>query len=177
MPFFTAFSSLCFGHNAAELLVVDELGDGGVEAADRALGILAQLEFAEAHVERVDQQQPADERIALAENQLDDLGGLDDADQPRKNAQHAALGATGNQARRRRLRDRGSGSRGRRFGGEDAGLALESEDGAVDVGLAQQDAGVVDQIAGGEVVRAVGDDVVVLENVEGVGARPAWFRA
>src|SRR5208283_3888270 len=56
------------------------------------------------------------------------------------------------------------------FGGEDTGLALEAEDGAIRVGLAEQDAGVVDQVAGLEVVRAVGDDVVVLEYFEGVGA-------
>ncbi len=41
---------------------------------------------------------------------------------------------------------------------------------AVGVGLAEQDAGVVDQVAGLEVVGAVGDDVVVLEDFERVGA-------
>ena len=158
-----------FGRDAAELLVVDELGDGGVVAADRALGILAQLEFAEAHVERVDEQQAADERLALAEDELDDLSGLNDADQAGKNAQHAALGATGDQARRRRLGIEAAIA-GAVFGGEDAGLALKPENRPVDVGLAQQHAGVVDQIAGGEVVGAVGDDVVVLEDLEGVGA-------
>ena len=65
IPFFTVFSSGVSGANAAELLVVDELGDGGIFTADRALGILAQLEFAEAHVERVDQQQAADEGSPL----------------------------------------------------------------------------------------------------------------
>ena len=45
-----------FRHNAAEVLVVDELGHGGVGAADRALGILAQLEFAKSHCEGIDQQ-------------------------------------------------------------------------------------------------------------------------
>ena len=45
------------------------------------------------------------------------------------------------------------------------------EDRAVGVRLAQQHAGIVDQIARGEIVRAVGDDVVVLENFERVGAR------
>ena len=53
---------------------------------------------------------------------------------------------------------------------EDAGLALEAEDAAVGVGLAGEDAGVVDEVAGLEVVGAVGDDVVVLEDLERVGA-------
>ena len=68
--------------DAAELVVVDQLGDGRVRAADGAVGVLAQLEGAEVHAERVDQQQAADERLADAEDELDDLGGLDDADRP-----------------------------------------------------------------------------------------------
>jgi len=44
-----------------------------------ALGILAQLEFAEAHVQRIDQQQAADEGIAFAEDELDHFSGLNDA--------------------------------------------------------------------------------------------------
>ena len=53
---------------------------------------------------------------------------------------------------------------------EDAGLAFEAEDRAVDVRLAQEHAGVVDQVARREVVRAVDDDVVVLQDLERVGA-------
>ena len=78
--------------------VVYQLGDRRILAANRAIGILAQLEFAELHAERVDQQQTPDQRIACAENQLDDFGGLDHADQSRKNAQHSAFGAGGNQS-------------------------------------------------------------------------------
>ncbi len=55
------------------------------------------------------------------------------------------------------------------FGGEDAGLAFEAEDAAVGVGLAGEHAGVVDEVARLEVVGAVGDDVVVLEDFERVG--------
>ncbi len=51
-----------------------------------------------------------------------------------------------------------------------AGLAFKAEDAAVGVGLAGEDAGVVDEVAGLEVVGAVGDDVVVLEDLERVGA-------
>src|SRR6185437_4626263 len=52
------------------------------------------------------------------------------------------------------------------LGGEDAGLALEAVDGAVGVGLAGEDAGVVDEVAGLEVVGAVGDDVVAPEDLQ-----------
>ena len=46
------------------------------------------------------------------------------------------------------------------LGPEDAGLAVEAVDRAPDVRLAEQHAGVVDQVAGGEVVGAVDDQVV-----------------
>ncbi len=154
--------------DAAELVVVDELLDL-VRAAGGAVGVLAQLEGAEAHAERVDEQQAADERLADAEDELDDLGGLDDADEAGKDAEHAAFGAAGDEARRRRLGVEAAVA-GAFLGGEDAGLAFEAEDAAVGVGLAGEHAGVVDQVAGLEVVGAVGDDVVVLEDLERVGA-------
>src|SRR6185437_11668562 len=54
--------------NAAELLVVDEMRDSGMLAADRAIGIFAQLQLTEAHGERVDKKQAADEGLAAAED-------------------------------------------------------------------------------------------------------------
>jgi hypothetical protein len=39
-------------------------------AANRAFRILPQLEFAELHRERIEQQQAPDQRIALADDQL-----------------------------------------------------------------------------------------------------------
>ncbi len=52
---------------------------------------------------------------------------------------------------------------------EDADLAVEPEDGAPDVGLSEDGGGVVDQVAGGEVVRAVEDEVVAGEQLQCVG--------
>ena len=72
--------------------------------------------------------------VADAENQLDDLGGLNDADQAGQDAKHAALGAGGHQAGRRRLGVEAAVAWAF-LGGEDAGLALEAEDGAVGIGL------------------------------------------
>ncbi len=67
---------LFFPSDAAELLVINELGDGTVLAADRAIRVLAQLQLAELHSESVHQQQASDQRLARAQNQLDRLGGL-----------------------------------------------------------------------------------------------------
>ena len=52
---------------------------------------------------------------------------------------------------------------------EDADLPVETEDRAPDVGFAEDGGGVVDEVAGGEVVRAVEDEVVAGEQVQGVG--------
>ena len=54
--------------------------------------------------------------------------------------------------------------------GKDGDHALEAEDRAVDVRLFQDDAGVADAIARRKIVRAVDDDVVVLDQVQHVGA-------
>ena len=50
--------------------------------------------------------------------------------------------------------------------GEHRDLPLPAKDGPVDVGSAQKHAGVVDEVAGREVVRAVDDDVVPLQDLE-----------
>ena len=53
--------------HAAELFVVDQLADRRMRAAHRAVGVLAQLQLAEAHAQRVVNQEAADERFADAE--------------------------------------------------------------------------------------------------------------
>src|SRR5581483_6517097 len=165
----TALHRLFFPADAAELVVVNELAHGGMRAAGGAVGILAQLELAEAHAQRVYQHQTPDKRLALAEDELDGFGGLHHADQSRQDAEHAPFCAGGNQPGRRRLRIQAAIARA--FPGrEDADLSLEAEDGAVDVGLAGKDAGVVDQVACGEVVGTVHDDVELAEELERVGA-------
>ena len=54
--------------------------------------------------------------------------------------------------------------------GENAGLAFEAEDRAIDVWLLEDDAGVIGQVTRWEVVRAVHDDVVLGDDFEGVFA-------
>src|SRR5213083_1387765 len=64
-------SSLGPRGDAAELLVVDQLGDRRLLAAHRAVGVPADLHLLELHRQRVVEQQPALERLALAGQQLD----------------------------------------------------------------------------------------------------------
>ncbi len=107
--------------------------------------------------------------FADAEDELDRFGRLDHANQAGQNSEHAAFGAGWNEAGRRRLGIEAAIA-GAVFGREDAGLALEAEDRSVGVGLAGEHAGVVDQIAGLEVVGAVGDHVELADDLERVRA-------
>src|SRR5215213_1831486 len=57
----------------AELDVVDVLGDRGVLAADGAVGLALDANLEEVGRERVDVQEPADQRVADPDRQLDRL--------------------------------------------------------------------------------------------------------
>ncbi len=103
-------------------------------------------------------------RISVAWMQPDDAG---------QHAEHAAFGAAWHQAGRRRFGIKAAVARPAQVRGEHAGLAFEAEDGAVDVGLLQQHAGVVGEVARGEVVGAVHHDVVGADDLEGVLAGQA----
>ncbi len=140
-----------------------------MRSASRAIGILAQLEFAELHVQRIDQQQPANQRLALAQDQLDDFRRLHHADQPGQNAQDSALGAGRHQSGRWRLGIEAAVAR-TFLGREDAGLPFEAEDRTVDIGLPGKHASVIHQVARGKVVGAVGDDVELAKQFQRVFA-------
>ena len=142
-------------------------------AADGALRIAAQFQFAELHVERVEQQQAADERSAFAERELQNFRGLDAADDAGQHAEHAAFRATRHHAGRRRFGIKTAIARPAQMRREHAGLAFEAENGAVDVRLLEQHAGVVGEIARREIVRAVHDDVVWADDFERVFAGDA----
>ena len=139
-------------------------------AANRAFGILAKLQLAKAHVERIHKQQAANQRLAYSQNQLDRLGSLYYANEPGQNAQNSAFGATRYQARRRRLRVEAAVA-GTILRAEDAGLTLKAKDRSIRIRLAQQHACIVDQVARGKVIRTIGNNVVVLEDIESVCAR------
>src|SRR5947209_16776350 len=69
-----------FAAHAAEFVVINQLGDGAMRTAHRAIWIFAQLEFAEFHSESIKQEQASHEIISTAENQLDRFHRLDGAD-------------------------------------------------------------------------------------------------
>ena len=119
------------------------MSDSGILAAKGALRIAPQLEFAELHIERVEQEQAVEERSALAEDELQRLGRLDEPDHPRQHTKHAALGAARDGTRRGRLGIKTAIARPAQVRRKQAGLPLKSENGAIHVRLPEQHAGVV----------------------------------
>src|SRR5207244_11462212 len=87
----------------AEFLVVNQLLDGRIRTADGTFRVLAELQLAEFHLERVEHKQPANQRVLFPEQQLECLDRLDRADDSREDAEHAALGTGRYESRRRRL--------------------------------------------------------------------------
>src|SRR5205823_6149645 len=120
--------------DAAELLVVDELLDSWIVAADGALGISADLEFLKTHLQGVVENQSADQRRTLSQDQLDRFGRLEEANQAGQDAQHAALGTAWYLAGWRRFRVQAAVARPVRRE-EHRRLPIEAEDAAVNVGF------------------------------------------
>src|SRR5439155_1123487 len=153
--------------DAAELFVIDELLDGGVGPANRAVRLLPQLQLAELHAQRVEDEETPDERLADVHDQLERLGRLDHADDSRQNAAYSAFGTRRHEPRRRRLRIQAAVA-GAAFRCEYGRLPLETKNTAVRVRLAEQHARVVHEITRRKIVGAVEDDVVRLEQLEGI---------
>ena len=163
------------GHwgKAAKGLVLDQPGNGGVLSAGRALAVTPEFEFSEFQVERIEEEQAVQKREALAKDEFEDFGGLDEADDAGHDAEHAGLRATGHEPRRGRFWEKTAIAGAAQVRGQDAGLAFEAEDGAIDVGFLEQHAGIVGQVAGREIVTAIGHEVVGSNEFEGILAGQA----
>src|SRR5262249_14325824 len=84
----------------AELDVVDVVRDRRMLAADRAVRVALDHDLVERSGKRVEEEEPAGERVARADHELERLARLQRADDAWKDAENAALGAAGCQLRR-----------------------------------------------------------------------------
>src|SRR6185312_10622161 len=82
----------------------------------------------------------------------------------------AAFSATGNHAGRGRFGIETTIARPAKMGRENAGLAFETENGTVDIRLLEQDAGVVGQVTGREIIGAVDDDIILGDDLHRIFA-------
>src|SRR5438093_2624302 len=115
----------------AEPFVVDVFGDGRMLAARGALRIAAELDLAEARLERVEEEEASDERLADHEQQLDRLVRLERADDAGKDAEDPRLGAIRCELCRRRLVEEAAVARTLEWL-EHGDLSFEAEDRSVD---------------------------------------------
>src|SRR5690348_2163959 len=168
----TGFGHVLLSSDSTKFLVINQLRNSWMRSAHRALRIFAQFQFPELEIQRIEQQQTANQRLALAENQLDGFKRLNRTDDAGQHSQYSAFGTAWNEARRWRLRVEAAVARA--FAGVKYGsLPLEAKDAAVNIRLSQQNASIVHQVPGGEIVRAVDDDVIVAEDIERVlGSQP-----
>ena len=113
--------------NSAEFLIINELRNGWIIAADRALGIASQLQFTELHVQRIIQHQAIDQGRTFTEGQLQDFRGLNAADDAGQHTQHAAFRATGHHPRRWWLRIQAAIAGPAQRWSKHASLSFESE--------------------------------------------------
>src|SRR5438552_613917 len=155
---------------ATEFLVVDQLLDRGVRAADRALRVLPQLQLAELHAKGVEHEEAADQRVAFTEEEFDRLACLDRSYDPREDAEDATLRARGHEPGRRWFRVEAAVARPLRRE-EDARLTFEPENRPVDVRLLQEDGRIIHEVPCREVVRPIDDHVVVTQDVQRVLGR------
>ena len=137
-------------------------------AAGRAVRVAPQLELGERAVEGVVDEQPAHQRVADVEQDLDGLGGLEQAHDAGHDAEHARDRAAGRQLGRRRRGVEAAVARALE-GLEHRQLALEAEDRGVHDRDARAHGRVVERVARLERVGAVEDDVVALDEAVDVG--------
>src|SRR3989442_9550421 len=130
-----------FAAHPAKFVIVNEFGDRAVRAAHRAVRIFPQFEFTELHSQRVEEQQAPREIFSGAKNELDGFHRLNRANDSRQHAKHTALSARWYKPRRRRFGIQTAVARSLGHS-ENGDLAFESEDRAVNVRLAKQNAGV-----------------------------------
>ena len=81
--------------DAAELFVIYEFFDGGIFAAEGAVVVAAEFEFAEFHGHGVEEEEAADEGFAFADDEFDAFVGLDVADDAADDTEDAASAQEG----------------------------------------------------------------------------------
>src|ERR1051325_9114871 len=118
--------------DAAELLVVDQLGDGRSLSTDRAVRILHELHFPEFHIKRIIEKQPPHQRVAFSKDQLDGFSCLNESNRSGENTKHPALCAGRNHAGWRRFGVKAPVA-GALFSPEYGGLTFKTEDTPINI--------------------------------------------
>src|SRR5438067_1831079 len=136
-------------------------------ATDRTTGIFFERQLTELHLPTVEEQEPGNEWVAESDDQLDHFQRLQRSDNSRQHTEHAAFRARWNEIGWGRLAVQTPITWTLR-GGEHGDLSVEPEHRSVHVGLGEQHARIVDEIARRKIVGAIDDDVEAAEDVQRV---------
>ena len=156
-----------------------KVADGRLRARQRIGRVPGIAQRLEPHRACVDHEQPPDQALAEAHDLADDFERHHGAEHARHGAEHAGLCAGRHGTGRRRLREQAAVGRIRRAVGralmraDGRERAVERAHGRRDQRLPRKEAGVGDEIAGGEIVGAIGDKVVTRDEIERVGGSRA----
>ena len=148
------------------LLIVDEMIDGRVVAADFAGCTLLYLDGAEVHRLGIEGEQSVGEQFAHTEEVLQRLGSLDGSEHTSDGTKDSRLATGRNSACWRWLLEETTvTSRAWKMG---EGLPLESQDAAMRECLAQSHTGIIDEELHREVVGAINDEIPWLDDFLGI---------
>ncbi len=164
----TEFESGDFGKWSHFFLIVERLCDGGVFAAERAIGIASNFDFAKGRGEGPVVNETAEGRFSKFGQELDRFHGLEASYDSREHAQDTGFGSCRDGTFGRSLGKEAAVAGAAEVRGEDGDLAFELEDGAVNEWLLEEVGRVVGGEAGGEIIGAIEDGVVGSEKVEAV---------
>src|SRR5262245_17810936 len=135
--------------------------------AHQAVGVTAEFQHAHLTAQGVNVQHATNQGPPSSQDQLHRFHSLYTAHQSWQDAQYAGLGATRRGPRRWRFRKE-TAVTGAMTWREDGGLSLELEDRAVHQWFLGHHAGIVDQVAGREVVAPIHDDIKVRDDAHDV---------
>src|SRR5213080_2531094 len=147
-------------------------------ARERVRWIPPVLERFETHGTGVEQEEPANEPLAEPNDFPDDFERHQRAQHACERTENAGLGASRNSARWRRFGEETAVGRVGRpvrialVGADRRERAVEHADGGGDKGLFREETGIRHQVARGEIVRAIGHDVIAADERKRVSRDP-----
>src|SRR4030042_2540579 len=154
--------------DATEGIIVDQGGDRWMGPADPAVGVLMQLDELEAHIPSVIKQQPAGHWLTNTQDELERFSRLQHADGARQDTKHTTFLSGRNQTMRGWVGEQAAVTRSN-TSIEHTDLTLVAVNRAIHIGFTRQNAKVIGQVAGWEVVGTIDDQPVWLGNRHGIG--------
>src|SRR5262249_6475928 len=151
-----------------------QLGNSRIRPAQRAVRVTPDADFAEPHGERVVHQQASDQGLPLADDEFNRFGRLDHTNNPGQNSQDTGFTSRRHHTRRGWCEEQAAVARAGMWR-EDTRLTFKLKNTAVHHRLVSEESSIVYQVARGEVVAAIHDNVIVPKDVHDVVYRQTFI--